>query len=189
MTRDGFVIGEGGGALVLETEEHALARGAKIFGEVKGCGNTCDAHHVTAPHPEGRGAIACMKQALADAGIDASEIGYVNAHGTATNKGDTVETGAIKSVFGDKLPYVSSTKGATGHMMGAGGITETIACVKAIETGVIPPTINLNEIDPECEGIDFVPNTAKKADIRYAMSNAFGFGGQNSSIIVGKYEG
>ena len=106
-----------------------------------------------------------------------------------TNKGDTVETGAIKSVFGDKLPYVSSTKGATGHMMGAGGITETIACVKAIETGVIPPTINLNEIDPECEGIDFVPNTAKKADIRYAMSNAFGFGGQNSSIIVGKYEG
>ena len=130
-----------------------------------------------------------MKQALADAGIDASEIGYVNAHGTATNKGDTVETGAIKSVFGDKLPYVSSTKGATGHMMGAGGITETIACVKAIETGVIPPTINLNEIDPECEGIDFVPNTAKKADIRYAMSNAFGFGGQNSSIIVGKYEG
>ncbi len=189
MTRDGFVIGEGGGALVLETEEHALARGAKIYGEVKGCGNTCDAHHVTAPHPEGRGAIACMKQALADAGIDASEIGYVNAHGTATNKGDTVETGAIKSVFGDKLPYVSSTKGATGHMMGAGGITETIACVKAIETGVIPPTINLNEIDPECEGIDFVPNTAKKADIRYAMSNAFGFGGQNSSIIVGKYEG
>ncbi len=189
VTRDGFVIGEGGGALVLETEEHALARGAKIYGEVKGCGNTCDAHHVTAPHPEGRGAIACMKQALADAGIDASEIGYVNAHGTATNKGDTVETGAIKSVFGDKLPYVSSTKGATGHMMGAGGITETIACVKAIETGIIPPTINLNEIDPECEGIDFVPNTAKKADIRYAMSNAFGFGGQNSSIIVGKYEG
>ena len=150
VTRDGFVIGEGGGALVLETEEHALARGAKIYGEVKGCGNTCDAHHVTAPHPEGRGAIACMKQALADAGIDASEIGYVNAHGTATNKGDTVETGAIKSVFGDKLPYVSSTKGATGHMMGAGGITETIACVKAIETGIIPPTINLNEIDPEC---------------------------------------
>ena len=189
VTRDGFVIGEGGGALVLETEEHALARGAKIYGEVKGCGNTCDAHHVTAPHPEGRGAIACMKQALADAGIDASEIGYVNAHGTATNNGDTVEAGAIKSVFGDKLPYVSSTKGATGHMMGAGGITETIACVKAIETGIIPPTINLNEIDPECEGIDFVPNTAKKADIRYAMSNAFGFGGQNSSIIVGKYEG
>ena len=189
VTRDGFVIGEGGGALVLETEEHALARGAKIYGEVLGCGNTDDAYHVTAPHPEGRGAIACMKQAIAQANIDASQIGYVNAHGTATNKGDTVETASIKSVFGDKLPYVSSTKGATGHMMGAGGITEVITCVKAIETGVIPPTINLNEVDPECSGIDFVANTAKKAEIDYAMSNAFGFGGQNSSIIVGRYKG
>lgn len=189
VTRDGFVIGEGGGALVLETEEHALARGAKIYGEVLGCGNTDDAYHVTAPHPEGRGAIACMKQAIAQANIDASQIGYVNAHGTATNKGDTVETASIKNVFGDKLPYVSSTKGATGHMMGAGGITEVITCVKAIETGVIPPTINLNEVDPECSGIDFVANTAKKAEIDYAMSNAFGFGGQNSSIIVGRYKG
>lgn len=187
ITRDGFVIGEGGGALILETEEHALARGAKIYGEIKGCGNTGDAYHVTAPHPEGKGAIACMKQAIADAGIDAGEIGYINAHGTATNKGDSVEASAIKKVFGDKLPYVSSTKGATGHMMGAGGITETITCVKAIETGIIPPTINLNEVDPECAGIDFVANTAKNADIKYAMSNAFGFGGQNSSIIVGKY--
>ena len=187
ITRDGFVIGEGGGALILETEEHALARGAKIYGEIKGCGNTGDAYHVTAPHPEGKGAIACMKQAIADAGIDAGEIGYINAHGTATNKGDAVETSSIKKVFGDKLPYVSSTKGATGHMMGAGGITETITCLKAIETGIIPPTINLSEVDPECAGIDFVANTAKKADIKYAMSNAFGFGGQNSSIIVGKY--
>ena len=187
ITRDGFVIGEGGGALVLETEEHALARGAKIFAELKGCGNTCDAHHVTAPHPEGRGAISCMKQALADAGLTPCDIGYINAHGTATHKGDAVETNAIKTLFGSDLPFVSSTKGATGHMMGAGGVTETIACIKAIETGVIPPTINLNEIDPECEGIDFVPNTAKKAEINYAMSNAFGFGGQNSSIIVGKY--
>lgn len=187
ITRDGFVIGEGGGALVLETEEHALARGAKIYGEIKGCGNTDDAYHVTAPHPEGRGAIACMKLAIAEAGIKPEEIGYINAHGTATNKGDAVETLAIKNVFGSALPYVSSTKGATGHMMGAGGITEVITCVKAIETGIIPPTINLNEIDPECAGIDFVPNTAKKADIKYAMSNAFGFGGQNSSVIVGKY--
>ena len=128
-----------------------------------------------------------MKQAIADAGIDAGEIGYINAHGTATNKGDAVETSSIKKVFGDKLPYVSSTKGATGHMMGAGGITETITCLKAIETGIIPPTINLSEVDPECAGIDYVANTAKKADIKYAMSNAFGFGGQNSSIIVGKY--
>ncbi len=187
ISRDGFVIGEGGGALVLETEEHALARGAEIYGEIKGCGNTDDAFHVTAPHPEGRGAIACMTQALTDAQLDPSEIGYINAHGTATNKGDSVETSSIKKVFGNTLPYVSSTKGATGHMMGAGGITEVITCVKAIETGIIPPTINLNEVDPECAGIDLVANTAKKADIKYAMSNAFGFGGQNSSIIVGKY--
>ena len=187
VTRDGFVIGEGGGALVLETEEHALARGAKIYAEIRGCGNTDDAYHVTAPHPEGRGAIACMKQAIAEAGINPSDIGYINAHGTATNKGDTVGASSIKKVFGNTLPYVSSTKGATGHMMGAGGITETITCVKAIETGTVPPTINLNEVDPECAGIDFVANTAKKAEINFAMSNAFGFGGQNSSIIVGKY--
>ena len=187
ISRDGFVIGEGGGALVLETEEHALARGAEIYGEVLGCGNTCDAYHVTAPHPEGRGAIACMKLALAEAGLNPSDIGYINAHGTATGKGDAVETAAIRELFGEKTPYVSSTKSATGHMMGAGGITETITCVKAIETGVIPPTINLNEVDPECAGIDLVPNTAKNAEISYAMSNAFGFGGQNSSVIVGKY--
>ncbi len=187
ISRDGFVIGEGGGALVLETEEHALARGAKIFAEITGCGNTNDAYHVTAPHPEGRGAIACMKQAVADAGLSASDIGYINAHGTATSKGDSVEVASIKAVFGENLPFVSSTKGATGHMMGAGGITETIACIKTIETGVIPPTINLNEVDPECDGIDFVANTAKNARIDYAMSNAFGFGGQNSSIIVGRY--
>lgn len=187
ISRDGFVIGEGGGALVLETEEHALARGAKIFAEITGCGNTNDAYHVTAPHPEGRGAIACMKQAVADAGLSPSDIGYINAHGTATNKGDSVEVASIKAVFGENLPFVSSTKGATGHMMGAGGITEAIACIKTIETGVIPPTINLNEVDPECDGIDFVANTAKNARIDYAMSNAFGFGGQNSSIIVGRY--
>ena len=186
-SRDGFIMGEGGGCLVLEELEHAKARGAKIYAEIRGCGNTDDAYHVTAPHPEGRGAIACMKQAIAEAGINPSDIGYINAHGTATNKGDTVETSSIKKVFGSTLPYVSSTKGATGHMMGAGGITETITCVKAIETGTVPPTINLNEVDPECAGIDFVANTAKKAEINFAMSNAFGFGGQNSSIIVGKY--
>lgn len=188
VTRDGFVIGEGGGALVLETEEHAKARGAHIFAELAGCGNTCDAHHVTAPHPEGRGAKACIRQAIAEAGITPADIGYVNAHGTATHKGDAVEAEAIKEVFGDTLPYVSSTKGATGHMMGAGGITEVIACIKAIETGVIPPTLNLNEVDPECAGINYVPNRSKQADIRYAMSNAFGFGGQNSSILLGKYK-
>ena len=130
--------------------------------------------------------MACIRQAIAEAGISPEEIDYINAHGTATHKGDSVETAAIKEIFGEHLPYVSSTKGATGHMMGAGGITETIACIKAIETGVIPPTINLNEVDPECAGIDFVPNTAKKAEINYAMSNAFGFGGQNSSILIGR---
>ena len=121
VTRDGFVIGEGGGALVLETEEHAKARGAKIYAEIAGCGNTCDAYHVTAPHPEGRGALACIRQAINDAGIKPSDVGYINAHGTATHKGDAVETAAIKEIFGGSLPYVSSTKGATGHMMGAGG--------------------------------------------------------------------
>lgn len=186
--RDGFVIGEGGGALILETESHAKARGAKIYGELLACGNTSDAYHVTAPHPEGRGAIACMKQALADAGLKPEDIGYINAHGTSTPKGDEVETHAVSEVFGDKTPLVSSTKGATGHMMGAGGITEVIACIKAVETGIVPPTINLENPIPDCK-IDFVPNEARKADITYAMSNAFGFGGQNSSVIVGKYTG
>ncbi|MEE3332643.1 MAG: beta-ketoacyl-ACP synthase II [Ruminococcus sp.] len=185
--RDGFVIGEGGGALVLETESHAKKRGAKIIGELLACGNTSDAYHVTAPHPEGRGAIACMRQALSDAGLKPCDIGYVNAHGTSTPKGDEVETGAVSEVFKGCLPLVSSTKGATGHMMGAGGITEVIACIKAVETGIVPPTINLETPIPDCD-IDFVPNTARKADIKYAMSNAFGFGGQNSSVIVGKYE-
>jgi 3-oxoacyl-[acyl-carrier-protein] synthase II len=189
LSRDGFVIGEGGGAFVLETEEHALARGADIIAELKGCGNSNDAHHIMAPHPEGKGAIACMQAAIYDAGITPDEIGYINAHGTATHKGDVVEANAIKAVFNSSIPYVSSTKGATGHMMGAGGITEAIACIKAIETGIMPPTINLCNVDAECSDIDFIPNHSKNADIRYAMSNAFGFGGQNSSLIFGRYEG
>ncbi len=184
--RDGFVIGEGGGALLLETEEHALARGAKIYGELLACGNTSDAYHVTAPHPEGRGAIACMKQALAEAKLNPEDIGYINAHGTSTPKGDEVETNAVNEVFGNKPPLVSSTKGATGHMMGAGGVTEVISCIKTIETGIVPPTINLENPIADCK-IDFVAKKARKAYIKYAMSNAFGFGGQNSSIIVGKY--
>ena len=186
--RDGVVIGEGGGALILETEEHALKRGATIYAELLGCGNTCDAHHVTAPHPEGRGAADCMKLALEDAGITADKVGYINAHGTATPKGDTVETKAIKEVFKDNIPLVSSTKGATGHMMGAGGVTEVITCIKALETGVIPPTINLDTPDDECD-LDYVANVARKVDVDVAMSNSFGFGGQNSTIIVGKYKG
>lgn len=186
-SRDGFVIGEGGGALVLETESHAKARGAKILGELLACGNTCDAYHVTAPHPEGRGAIACMKQALAEAGLKPGDIGYINAHGTSTPKGDEVEVYSVKELFGNNPPLVSSTKGATGHMMGAGGITEVIACIKAIESGIVPPTINLTNPIPDT-GIDFVPNKAREVEIEYAMSNAFGFGGQNSSVIVGKYK-
>ena len=185
--RDGFVIGEGGGALVLESEEHAVKRGAKILGVLLACGNTSDAHHVTAPHPEGRGAVSCMKQALAEAGLAPDDIGYINAHGTSTPKGDEVEVRSVNEVFTGKKPLVSSTKGATGHMMGAGGVTEVIACVKAIETGIIPPTINLENPIPD-SGLDFVPNKAVKADIDCAMSNAFGFGGQNSSVIVGRYK-
>lgn len=185
--RDGFVAGEGGGAIVLETEEHAKARGAKIIGELVACGNTCDAYHVTAPHPEGRGAIACMKQALAEGNLKPEDIGYINAHGTSTPKGDEVETHSVLEVFGDNPPLVSSTKGATGHMMGAGGVTEVIACIKSIETGIVPPTINLDNPIPDT-GIDFVPNVARHTEIKYAMSNAFGFGGQNSSVIVGRYK-
>ena len=184
---NGISLGEGAGVLVVEEYEHAIRRGAKIYCEVAGWGVSSDAFHITAPQPQGEGQMAALHRAMVNAGTEAGDIGYINAHGTATNKGDTVETSSIKKVFGNTLPYVSSTKGATGHMMGAGGITETITCVKAIETGTVPPTINLNEVDPECAGIDFVANTAKKAEINFAMSNAFGFGGQNSSIIVGKY--
>ena len=187
--RDGFVIGEGGGALVIETEAHALARGAHIYAELAGWANTSDAHHVTAPCPDGAGAARCMKLALQKAGMQPSDIGYINAHGTSTPLGDKAETLAVKSVFGgrESAPPVSSTKSATGHLMGAGGLTETIACIKAIETGILPPTLHLATPDPDCD-LDYVPNTARRADIRAAMSNSLGFGGQNSSIIVSQYQ-
>ena len=186
--RSGFVIGEGGGALVLETEEHALARGAKIIAELLGCGNNTDAYNPVAPHPEGIGGAECMRLALKDANISPDEIGYINAHGTATLKGDIAESKAINSVFGGRAVPVSSTKGATGHLMGAGGITECIACVKAIQTGIVPPTVNCDSIDPECH-INVVAQKPEKYEINAAMSNALGFGGQNSSVIVGKYNG
>lgn len=187
--RDGFVIGEGGGALVIETEAHALARGAHIYAELAGWANTSDAHHVTAPCPDGAGAARCMKLALQKAGMQPSDIGYINAHGTSTPLGDKAETLAVKAVFGgrESAPPVSSTKSATGHLMGAGGLTETIACIKAIETGILPPTLHLAAPDPDCD-LDYVPNTARHADIRAAMSNSLGFGGQNSSIIVSRYQ-
>jgi 3-oxoacyl-[acyl-carrier-protein] synthase II len=186
VTRDGFVIGEGGGAIVLETEEHALARGANIICELKGCGNTSDAHHITAPHPEGKGAIRAMNLAIEEAGITPEQIGYINAHGTSTHKGDIAESVAINSVFGDYKPYVSSTKGATGHMMGAGGVTECITCVKAVTEGVIPHTLNLVNVDEELD-LNLVKGEPLKTNVDYAMTNSLGFGGQNSSIIVGKY--
>lgn len=189
LERDGFVIGEGGGALVIETEDHARARGAKILAELAGYANTNDGHHVTAPLPHGEGAADCMRQALARAGMQPGDIGYISAHGTSTPLGDRAETQAVKAVFGgvESAPPLSSAKGATGHLMGAGGITEVIACIQAIREGVLPPTLNLHTPDPECD-LDYVPNQARKAQIRAAMSNSLGFGGQNSSIIVRQYE-
>lgn len=187
LRRDGFVMGEGGGALMLETRSHALARGAKILGMVCATANNTDGHHVTAPHPDGIGAIACMEDALARAGLSPADIGYINTHGTSTPMGDAIEAAAVRKVFGGNPPPVSATKSATGHMMGAGGVTEVIACVKAVETGILPPTLHVETADPACD-LDVIPNEARRAEIRYAMSNAFGFGGQNSSVIVGRFE-
>lgn len=186
--RDGFVIGEGGGALILETEEHARARGAHIYAELAGYANTSDAHHVTAPHPEGAGAAACMRRALKRAGLNPSDIGYINAHGTSTGLGDIAETQAVKAVFGgrESAPPVSSTKSMTGHLMGAGGITESIACILAIRDGILPPTLHLAHPDPACD-LDYIPNEARKTRITAAMSNSLGFGGQNSSLIFTQY--
>lgn len=186
--RDGFVLGEGGGAVVIETEEHAKARGAKIYAELVGYGNNTDAYHPVTPRPDGEGEILCMKQAIEVGGIRPEDIGYINSHGTATPKGDIAETEAVKAVFGDAAAglVLNSTKAATGHMMGAGGITEVITCIRSIETGIVAGTLNLEDPDPLCD-LNYVPeNTEKK--IEYAMSNAFGFGGQNSSIIVGAYK-
>lgn len=187
--RDGFVMGEGGGALILETESHAKARGAHIYAELAGYANNTDGYHVTAPHPDGVGAADCIEKALACAGIGPEQIDYINAHGTSTKAGDIAETRAIKAVFKEHAGRVavSSTKGATGHLMGAGGIVEAIVCIKALNDQVMPPTLNLDTPDPECD-LDYVPKTARKKSLVYTMSNAFGFGGQNSSLIFKKYE-
>lgn len=184
VRRNGFVMGEGGGALVLETEEHARARGAAILGYVLSAASNNDAYHITSPAPDGRGARACMREALRQAGLGPEDIGYINAHGTSTPVGDGMEAAAIREVFGACTPAVSSTKAATGHMMGAGGITEVISCVLACREGVLPATIGTSELDPACEGVDIITAEARKCSVRTAMSNAFGFGGQNSSIIV-----
>ena len=185
--RDGFVMGEGAGVLVLEELEHARARGAHIYAEIVGYGLSGDAFHITTPSTDGP--ARCMRMALRHAGIAPEDIQYLNAHGTSTPLGDKAETLAVKAVFGgrESAPPMSSTKSATGHLMGAGGLTEAIACIKAIEEGVLPPTLHLAKPDPECD-LDYVPNTARKAEINAAMSNSLGFGGQNSSLIVAKYE-
>lgn len=185
--RDGFVIGEGGGAVVLETEAHAKARGAEILAELIGWANNSDAYHVTEPREDGSTAALCMQKALKRAGIAPSEVDYINAHGTGTKLGDTAEVAAIHAVFGDAPPPISSTKGATGHMMGAGGITEAIACILAMREGILPPTLNLETPDPTCD-LDCIPGTARQEAVQICMTNAFGFGGQNSSLILKKPE-
>ncbi|CAM5787927.1 MULTISPECIES: beta-ketoacyl-ACP synthase II [Brevibacillus] len=187
--RDGFVMGEGAGVLILEELEHAKKRGATILAEVIGYGMSADAHHITAPSPGGEGAARCMKNALRDAGIEPSEVEYINAHGTSTGQGDIAETMAIKEVFGEhayKLA-VSSTKSMTGHLLGATGGVEAIATAFALRDQILPPTINLENPDPECD-LDYVPNEARKAKVNVALSNTFGFGGHNATIILKRYE-
>jgi 3-oxoacyl-[acyl-carrier-protein] synthase II len=186
--RDGFVMGEGAGILVLESLEHALQRNAKIYGEVVGYGATCDAYHMTSPAPDGEGGARAMQIALDDAGIKPEETSYINAHGTSTPYNDKFETQAIKTVFGDlasKIP-VSSTKSMTGHLLGAAGAVEAIVCVKATQEDYVPPTIGYKVIDEECD-LDYVPNTGRKHRVNYALSNSLGFGGHNATIIVKKW--
>lgn len=187
--RCGFVIGEGAGALILESLEGALARGADILAEIKGYGSTCDAYHITAPDPEGGGAARAMSAAIEDAGIDKMSIGYINAHGTSTPPNDKIETCAIKNVFGENaynIP-VSSTKSMTGHLLGAAGALEAIISIMAVRDRFIPPTINYSVPDPECD-LDYVPNIGRRvAELRYSMSNSFGFGGHNCVLVFGRY--
>jgi len=187
--RDGFIIAEGSGVLILEEREKAIKRGAKIHAEVIGYGANGDAHHITAPAPEGEGAARCMRLALKDAGVAPSDIDYINAHGTSTEYNDANETQAIKKVFGEhafKLP-VSSTKSMTGHLLGAAGAVEGVFSVLALGHGIIPPTINYENPDPDCD-LDYVPNQARRADIRVALSNSFGFGGTNACVIFRRSE-
>ena len=188
--RDGFVMGEGAGVLVLEELEYAKQRGAQIYCEIAGYGNTADAHHLTAPSPGGEGAARCMKMALRNGGLNPTDISYINAHGTSTPQGDICETQAIKSVFGDhaRKLVVSSTKGATGHMLGAAGAVEMTACTLALKHGIVPPTINLQNPDPECD-LDYVPNTARSMPVNAIVNNSFGFGGHNSAIAAKKFNG
>jgi 3-oxoacyl-[acyl-carrier-protein] synthase II len=189
--RDGFVLGEGAGALVLEELDHALARGAKIYAEIIGGGMSADAHHITAPHPEGLGATLVMRRALKDAGIDASEVDYVNTHGTSTPLGDTAELKAIINVFGEQAfkLNISATKSMTGHLLGAAGAIEAMAAVLAIKEGIIPPTINHHTADPEIDPrLNLTLNTLQKRNVEVAISNTFGFGGHNAAVVIRKFK-
>ena len=187
VDRDGFVMGEGAGSLVLETYESAVSRGAKIYAEVVGMGASADAHHLTAPHPEGLGAVSAMTTALKIAGITSDKIDYINTHGTSTPLGDLAEIKAVKKLFGEHASKlsISSTKSMTGHLLGAAGVVESIACILALQNQTVPPTINLDNLDPEID-VDVTPNTPKARNIEYALNNGFGFGGHNGCLIFRK---
>ena len=188
--RDGFLMGEGAGVLILESLEHAQARGANILAELSGYGTTDDAHHISAPAENGAGAAIAMKLALDDAALDIMDIGYINAHGTSTPLNDKSETAAIKTVFGEQayqIP-VSSTKSMTGHLLGASGAVEAAFVIMAIRKGILPPTINYHTPDPECD-LDYVPNEPRKASPKNVMSNSFGFGGHNATLVISRFEG
>ena len=198
VDRDGFVMGEGAGVVILEELEHARKRGAQIYGEIIGYGLTSDAHHMSAPHPDGVGATRCMQMALNKAGLNTTDVDYINAHGTSTPMGDICETKAIKALFGDHLrragqsgeegAVVSSTKSMTGHLLGAAGAVETIACVLAIKSSIVPPTINLDNPDPECD-LDYVAHSARQKKVRVAVNNSFGFGGHNATLVAREFVG
>lgn len=188
--RDGFVMGEGAGVVVLEEYEHAKARGATIYAEVIGYGLSGDAHHVTAPHPEGSGAFRSMEMALRKAGVQPSDIDYINAHGTSTPLGDELELGAVRRLFGDAISTVSmsSTKSAIGHLLGGAGAVESIFCILAMRNQIVPPTLNLDNPSDSCEGVDLVPGQAKKRGVRAVLNNSFGFGGTNASLVMRQIE-
>ena len=190
IDRDGFVMGEGSGIMILENLQNALERGAKIYAEVIGYGMTADAYHITAPPPGGEGAVRCMTLALKDGSVEPAEINYINAHGTSTRSGDELEVTAIKTVFGEHVHKVaiSSTKSMTGHLLGAAGGVEAVFSVLSILNNIVPPTINLDNIDPECSNLNYVPHTARRMPINYVMSNSFGFGGTNACLLLKKFD-
>jgi 3-oxoacyl-[acyl-carrier-protein] synthase II len=190
IDRDGFVMGEGAGIMILENLQNAMDRGAKIYAEVIGYGMTADAYHITSPSPGGEGAARCMSLALRDGGVEPAEINYINAHGTSTKSGDELEVSAIKTVFEEHAHKVtiSSTKSMTGHLLGAAGGVEAVFSVLSILNDIVPPTINLDNVDPECSNLDYVPHAARRMQINYTLSNSFGFGGTNACLVLNKFD-